>query len=317
MRCARRPRLAALAAALLALAASACWIRFMFASSVIFVDEIKKEVHTIIDLVFSDSTGAVCAAYSGTYECTYIIGGEIICSSLYLFSNWGVPGVLVDPLVLQVPAGVSNAAGTYDDGSGPKPLIVTQTSSFPVEPGALVAAETGQTFLIVELPPEVAASLPEGPPDAAGTPFDFAFTFQVPGDQDLLVKPMLTVRVDVAGQTFYVPTLPCTTDFASVPAIEIQVPVQDQDLLPAVAAALDPDMACRTAVRDYSSLDLDLDHRLLYKVKPATKQIARVTLEDASGSAEFDVLATAVLGTPANRGARPTSSRSRPGSARR
>jgi hypothetical protein len=202
--------------------------------------------------------------------------------------------------VLQVPEGVSEASGTFDDGSGPAPLLVTQTGSFAVEPGVDVTAEDGRTFLILELPGDVAAGLPEVAPED-GTPIDYTFTFKLPGDLPLDVKGMLTLRLDVAGQTFYVPMLPCTTDFATIPAVQIPAPVTDYDVLPAIAAALDQSLACSTEVRDYSSLDLDLDHRLLYKVAPAAGQDAEVMLTDALGSAGFDVQKTALLGTPADR----------------
>jgi hypothetical protein len=302
MRSLRRLVAPALLACLVAIG-SACWIRGTF-DVVIIVEDIGEEVTEIIDTVFSDSTAAVClGADYGFFECTYIVEGDILCSSLYLISEWGLAGVLVDPLVLQVPAGVTGASGTFDDGTGPAPLVVTQTGSFPVEPGVSVTAEPGQTFLIIELPLDVAASLPEGPPDVAGTDLDFTFTFRVPGDQPLTVKGMGTVRLDVAGQTFYVPMLPCTTDFADVPAIQIPAPVQHFDPLPAIVAAFDPSMACNAAARDYSGLDLDLDHRLLYKAAPAAKSGAQVTLEDGFGSASFEVLKTAALGTPADRDA--------------
>ena len=119
----RFPRLVPALLAALALAGSACWLRAQFSVTII-VETIEEEVNEIIDTVFSDSTAAVCIdspLFGGLFECTYIVAGEVICSSLYLFSEFGLLGVLVDPLVLQLPEGVTEAEGTYDDGSGAGP----------------------------------------------------------------------------------------------------------------------------------------------------------------------------------------------------
>ncbi len=65
---------------------TACALRSLF-GNVIIVNDIGEEVNEIITTVFSDSTAAVCIeADYGFYECTYIIDGEIITSTLILDS---------------------------------------------------------------------------------------------------------------------------------------------------------------------------------------------------------------------------------------
>ena len=57
-----------------------------------------------------------------------------------MLSSWPLLGALIDPLVLQVPNSVSAVSASYDDGTGAKPLVVTQTSSFPADAFTTVTA---------------------------------------------------------------------------------------------------------------------------------------------------------------------------------
>lgn len=230
---------------LLGLLLSGCALRAMF-GNVIIVEDIGEEVNEIITTVFSDSTAAVCLHTDyGFFECTYIINGEIITSTLYLLSEFGITGVLIDPLILQIPADVTGLIATYDDGSGAgaQPLARRYTTNIPVTPQIGIQAEAGQKFVILELPASVTAGLPEGDPDSAPE-FSYAVEFRrseplgapIP---PMNIKVMLAGKAVVNGNTFYVPTLPCTTTIASVPAIEIPVSQTAVDLLPAIGDLLD------------------------------------------------------------------------------
>jgi hypothetical protein len=109
---------------------SGCALRALF-GNVIIVHDIENEVNEIITTVFSDSTAAVCldTDYS-FYECTYIIDGETITSTLYLLGEYGLTGVLIDPLILQIPDDASVITATFELGSGVQPLVQTTTTSF-------------------------------------------------------------------------------------------------------------------------------------------------------------------------------------------
>lgn len=134
-----RITLLGLAASLL----SGCALRSLF-GNVIIVSDIGEEVNEIITTVFSDSTAAVCLNTDyGFYECTYIVDGDIITSTLYLLSEFGITGVLIDPLILQVPANVTGITATYDSGNGSQLLSVHTTDSFLVTPQITVTAEAG------------------------------------------------------------------------------------------------------------------------------------------------------------------------------
>jgi hypothetical protein len=204
---------------------TACALRSLF-GNVIIVEDISEEANQIISTVFSDSTAAVCLDTDyGYYDCTYIIDGAIITSTFYLLSEYGITGVLIDPLILQVPADAGEFSATYDDGSGPEPLVNRTTGSFQATPDLTITAETGQQFVILELPPSVESSLPSGDPDSAPQ-FSYAlsFTRTVPFGEPidpLQVKAMLTGKAIINEHRYYVPLLPCATDFASLPALEI------------------------------------------------------------------------------------------------
>lgn len=158
-----------------------------------------------------------------------------ITSSARLIRELGILGVFVDPLILQVPTGATNFVATMNDGSGPQSLIITEVGSFKADVGTEVFAEPGQKFVIVELPPAVLAAL-----TSAGQldgPFDFSYEFELPSLSPVDVKPMFAGKVVVDGETYYPPMLPCTTDFSSVPTLNIPVANTPQNLMPQVLAS--------------------------------------------------------------------------------
>lgn len=186
------------------------------------------DLGTFIDFIFDDVSAAYCRDLDGSSECMYNLvtedGSADRTSTTELVSELGVFGLLIDPIILQVPDAVQSAAGTITDEAGTThDLIVTQTDRFNVQPGTEVIPQGGQTFLIIEFPQAVLDQLPED--SAIGAPrFDINFGYRIapptlPEHRDL--KVMFTGRVDVAGQTFFVPLLPCVADFALLPNITI------------------------------------------------------------------------------------------------
>jgi len=238
MKILNRPLLRILLVFVFSFLLGACALRDLF-GNVIIVEDIKNEVNEIITTVFSDSTAAVCLDTDyGYYECTYILDGEILTSTLYLISEYGITGVLIDPVILQVPADVNQISATYDDGGGPQPLVKTITTSFYVTPSMTISAETDHKFLILELPASVTDNLPEGHPNTAPE-FSYALTFtrtqpiSAPIDP-VSVKIMLAGKVVINEHTYYVPLLPCVNDFASIPSLEIPQSDTSVDLQPAI-----------------------------------------------------------------------------------
>ncbi len=217
-----------------------CALRSLFGNMII-VEDIGSEVNEIITTVFSDSTAAVCLDTDyGFFECTYIVEGDILTSTLYLLSEYGITGVLIDPAVVQVPEDVSAISATYDDGSGAKPLSIQVTNSFEVTPDIRVDAEPGKKLIFLELPASVTNNLIDEDP-ASAPDFDYTLSFtrtQPINDpiDPMRVKVMLTGSVLVNYHTYHVPILPCVTDFADVPEIEIPQSNTPVDLLPTVTS---------------------------------------------------------------------------------
>jgi len=209
-------------------------------------------------------------------------------SSAQLISELGILGVFVDPVILQVPAGASNFTGTFDDGSGPQ--AITETGSFSVQPGTEVAAEPGQKFVILEFPPDVEADLTSS--GQLDGPFDFNFEFEVPSLAPVDVKAMFAGKVEVGGQTFYAPLLPCVTDFANVPALTIPDSPSQADLMPQVLSILNQNanLACDGTVYDYTALGGPAATEVAIDIKPQS-------CPNPVNTKSNGVLPVAILGT--------------------
>ena len=162
--------------------------------------------------------------------CTYFIetedGSVEVPSTAELLSDFGVLGLVIDPVIVQVPLNSEVLTATVDDGSGAQPLRVMQTPTFNVTPTEQATAEAGMTFLIVELPEAIEAILPEVP-TAAGPLLDFEFDFRMPVqpvNNVVEVKAMYAGRVEQGGETYYFPMFPCTADFSQIEPIRFPAP---------------------------------------------------------------------------------------------
>lgn len=205
---------------------------------------------------------AVCTYETGeatntTYEyCTYtFLDFEselpfLTTSTAELIAELGWFGVLIDPLILQVPATATDFSGDMNSGSGPQPFVITETTSFLATPTTRINAEPGQKFVIVEFPASIEEQLRQGA--TLNGPFDFNFTFRLPGPDAVTVKPMYTGKVVTDGATYYVPLLPCVTDFAQAPSFTIAPAGSGGNPLSAIIAAVrqDPALGCDGAVYD-------------------------------------------------------------------
>jgi hypothetical protein len=223
----------------LGLLLTGCVLHSMFAQ-VEVVDSISDQVHMIFAAIDADSTVAICRPTGAFQDCVYIIDGQQVPSGVYLFSEFGIAGVIMDPLIAQVPSDVYSATGTYDLGSGPQPLLLSTVGSFKVTNAISVSAEPGTKFLIFELPPSVEAMLPTDVP-TNGLPISYSvqYVHNEPIGQAVptqTVKLMLAGRVTLNGHKYYVPLLPCVTDFALVPALTLPAAGSPQNMQPALGA---------------------------------------------------------------------------------
>lgn len=262
---ARMVRLTALTGALVLLT-SGCFLRGLLGGVTV------NDLGDFIAAMFADATVAYCddvlvppegdeRRWTTVVECEYHFasGDDFLgtrTSTSRLVSEFGLFGVFVDPVILQVPNDAHAFDATFREGSEPaRPLEITVVDEFLTAPGNVVTAETGRQFVILELPDDVAGRLPSG--DArTGTPFAFDLDFEVSALEPVEVKPMFALAIEMDGTTYYPPMLPCVTDFSQAPAFEL--PVADDgrlhDLMPQVADAFDQaaDLVCDDRVYDFT-----------------------------------------------------------------
>ncbi len=150
--------------------------------------------------------------------------------------------LLLDPMIVQLPLAATSFAGTFlhNDTSMSGNLAITSgLAAFDADFDTTVVAEPGTQFVILDLP--------AGAPTQGSFSFNFNYTMP-PGTTSLQMKSMFTGRVDAAGQTYYPPLLPCETNFASVPALNVPFPSGGQVVVPADMA-----QGCTNAVYNYGA----------------------------------------------------------------
>jgi hypothetical protein len=237
-----------------------CFLRGMFGNTII-VEDIENEVNEIITTVFSDSTAAVCLGTDfGFYECTYIVDGDIITSTLYLLSEFGLTGVLIDPVILQVPDNAISITATFTpSGGSAQPAVTSVRHTFEMLPHQPITAEAGTQFLIMEFPNSVVSTITATNP-ISGPHFDFALSFAQRQPISLTVEPvsvkaMLTAKVVSRGHTYYAPLFPCVTSFTAIPSVTIPITTTPVNLQTAIGDVirLGQALPCDHTAYDYSN----------------------------------------------------------------
>ena len=247
------------------LTTSGCFLRLVLGG--VTVESLSEEIDLVISSVTANASAAVCreSPFTGAIECTYVIQDPegflaTTTSTASLVSEFGLFGVVIDPLILQVPSGlngVSNVTGTVDDPSDANPavpLVIATATSFFAEPGTEIVAEPGHLFIIVDLPASIGIGLTTTP---KALTFTLQFQLQAPAGQfagGLPVKGMFTGKVETGGQTFFPPMFPCTTSFAGLPTITLPVggPVNLFGRLAGFFAQ--NTLGCNNVVYDFSSI---------------------------------------------------------------
>jgi hypothetical protein len=290
-----------------ALTTSGCFLRLVLATVV--VESISAEVDKIVGNVFGNVTAGVCRQdeVTGALDCTYTFQSEEFpnipdqTSTATLLSEFGLFGVIVDPLILQLPAGVISVSGTVDDPADTNPavpLVVTTATSFFTQPGAEIVPDSGHVFVIIDFPASIANIL-----TTAGTNLTFTFNFEVQVPRGTFttsfpVKAMFAGKVQIGGQTFYPPLWPCGSSFDSVPAVTIPIGRQVDLLIRILGALGQQNLGCNNVTYDYSSIGTaaSLDHFQCYATRDSKGSVcstkssqnvgARCTLETDCGGVE-------------------------------
>ena len=163
--------------------------------------------------------------------------------------GWESPLTLWDPLIIQVPATMSNFAGSISAGpagtAGTPLSIVSGLTSVPIDATSNLVAEPGMQLVIIDFP--VPNNVPLG---------TYTLNFQFSGTASS-IKAMFAAKIDgastaagayaaaKASQTYYVPIYPCVTSFADVPAITLPLTNMTQ-LAPLVLSAAGQGCANKT-----------------------------------------------------------------------
>jgi hypothetical protein len=151
--------------------------------------------------------------------------------------------VLLDPIVLQLPAGASNFAGSFlhtNSGTSGALAITAGLNTVRIDLDRQLTAEPGMQLVVI--------GLPAGAP-TTGT-FSFNFNFSPPaGATSVVVKPIVTGLVELTnGSVFYPPIYPCVTSMATATAITIPIPVPGDTL---TLPPRPPGLACQNVAYDY------------------------------------------------------------------
>lgn len=156
-----------------------------------------------------------------TTTCTPVISlalptGTQSLSFLIKLLGYAAPITLYDPVIIQVPASMSNFAGSIAVGppgvAPDTPLsVISGLTSVPIDASTNLVAEPGMQLVIVDFTAPSAAPF--------GT---YTLKIQFTGTTSS-VKVVFAAKVTKAAQTYYVPIYPCVTNFADVPAITLPV----------------------------------------------------------------------------------------------
>lgn len=218
----------------LGLSVNGCFLNAVL--SRVTVTTIGKEVDRTFAAIEASASVAICADledFPGVpVSCTYVIGGKEITSTFELISELGLFGILIDPIILQVPEAATSFGGTYSGTTTSGNLVISEVvGSLPADLDREIVPEPGTKLVIVEFP--------DPPPPLDNEPFGYNLDFELPGNvTPIPIKALFAARIDTNGQTFYPPLYPCETDFANVPQLLLQESAlfQDVDLAPIVGA---------------------------------------------------------------------------------
>lgn len=200
---------------LVVVSTSGCFLRALLGGEI--STSISDEVDRIFSALDTDATTSVCNTFFGQVQCTYFVNGVQIATTVQLISELGVFGAFVDPAVLELPAGATKIAGTFDDGKGHSgPLVVyPNLSVVPIDDTHSLTPAPGKQLVVVDLPDGAAV-------DGVDYRMSLAFEQTAPrGTGPTEIKALMTGKLPINGKTYYPPILPCATSFATVPALTL------------------------------------------------------------------------------------------------
>lgn len=167
---------------------------------------------------------------SSSFSCNYILfDTEESFPSTFTLSGLDIAFLLLfaDPIVLQLPQEAADFRGTFNQqSSGAEGDLVIRSglASLPADATQTFQAEPGMQLVVLDLPSDA--------PTSGSVSFNFNFTIPDDLPSPLQIKAFYTGRIEVQGETYYPPLLPCTTDMAAVPVISVPLPQGGNTSLP-------------------------------------------------------------------------------------
>lgn len=213
---------------------SGCFLNAMLARVTVSThDELTEATYVAIQ---SSATVSICAEGENfanrSIGCTYYVNGRDTLSSFVLITELGLFGVLIDPVILQIPEGAFNITGTFGGLNSSGNLAITEVSGdLAADVNTRITPEAGMKLVIVDFP--------DPKPDMNDQSYGYTLNFELPGNAaPVSVKALFAARVQTNGQTFYPPLLPCEADFANIPALSLPQSgdLQSVDLTPLASA---------------------------------------------------------------------------------
>ncbi len=128
--------------------------------------------------------------------------------------GWTTPLALYDPVIVQVPASMSDFAGSIAAGPpgvtpGTPLQIQAGLTSIAIDAGTTLTAEPGTQFVIIDF--VAPANAPSG---------QYTLDFEFRGTASS-IKVIFAGKVTSGTATYYPPIFPCATNMSQVPAIAI------------------------------------------------------------------------------------------------
>lgn len=290
---------------------SGCLIRIILGLA--YTDDLG----TFISLSIDDVSVALCRNRTpdGSYasiECLYNIeldGSSDKTSTVELLQELGLFGLLVDPLILQVPDDIQLRHAAYESEFGSGDLEVLTARSVPIDAAGSLTAQPGTKLLIFDLPPEIAQHV-SGTDPAAGLALDFDLLFErnltsAKALDAFEIKALFTIPMSVGGIRYYIPMLPCVRSFAEVPAIDIDPSNDLTSLAGSLFGVVENSQGCNSQFYNFNSLgsqlvashsdvnfgDVELGQTQNTSLTFSAAGINSLTIQsvDLAGAADFEV----------------------------
>lgn len=212
--------------------------------------------------------------------------------------------LLIDPLIMQVPADATGITGTYNDYQGHSGSLIVRggLSSVPVTKYKSIIAEPGQQLVILEMPDQPGLIPQSGQPARW---FELNLNFNVNPAREIQVKCISTGKITAGGTSYFIPLCPAVTDFSLVPSITIPRSATPRDLVLPTGPSLPKPRArvvygfAETApagdlnldwLRDDTDLDLLADY-LAEKIEQGERDfVAPLSQADLNADGQVDVV---------------------------